>query len=90
MVLEMVGGRILLLDVLEMVGGRTLLLDVPLVCKEWKAICQEEDVSAVMEFKKFGMAALNDYGLVVMLRRFPAASKIDISGKNPILILQLL
>ena len=71
----------LLAIVLEMVGGKTLLLDVPLVCKEWKAICREEDVSAVMEFKTIGMAALNDYGLVVMLQRFPAASKIDISGK---------
>jgi hypothetical protein len=74
----------LLATVLEMVGGRTLLLDVPLVCKEWKATCREEVVPAVMEFTQLGMRAISDYGLVVMLQRFPAASKIDISGKKPV------
>jgi hypothetical protein len=74
----------LLAIVLEMVGGRTLLLDVPLVCKEWKATCRKEVVPAVMDFTQLGMRAISDYGLVVMLQRFPAASKIDISGKNPV------
>jgi hypothetical protein len=75
----------LLAIVLEMVGGKTLLLDVPLVCKEWKAVCREEAVSAVMEFEKFGMGTVNDYALLVMLQRFPATSKIDISGEKEIL-----
>jgi hypothetical protein len=37
-----------------------------------------------MDFTQLGMRAISDYGLVVMLQRFPAASKIDISGKNPV------
>jgi hypothetical protein len=71
----------LLVAVLEMVGGRSLLLDVPLVCKDWKATCRDEDVSALLNFKECGMENVGDFALVVMLQRFPSARRVDLSGQ---------
>ena len=71
----------LLVSVLEMVGGRTLLLDVPLVCKEWMTTCRDKGVSANLNFKDSGLGNVNDFVLFVMLQRFPSAMAVDISGQ---------